>query len=95
MHKLAMAILYDGLDGKIEELKIQIALAETKEEAMDLSLKLAKLLAIKNEDMKYKVKPADVFNTLANFGAMAAVLKFEEFNVITSKLWGSVNKLFK
>ena len=57
MHKLLMAITFDGLDAKIEEYQIKIGLAETDEEVMDLSLKLAKLIAIKNERDRNKIKP--------------------------------------
>lgn len=96
MRKIMMAILYDGLDMKIEELKIQIALSEDNAEIMDLNLKLAKLIAVKNEQQKYKVKPEQLFQVLVNILGLAAVLNFEQFNIISSKMWSIVsNRFFK
>lgn len=94
MNKLLMAICYDGLDMKIEEYQIQIGLAQTDEEVMDLSLKLAKLIAIKNERDKYKIKPETILKTIVDVVGMAGVLQFEQMNIITSKLWGVVSSKF-
>ena len=80
MRKIMMAILYDGLDIQIEEIKIQMALSENSAEVQDLNLKLAKLIAVKNEQQKYKVKPEQLFQALVNILGMAAVLNFEQFN---------------
>lgn len=96
MHKLLMAITFDGLDAKIEEYQIKIGLAETDEEVMDLSLKLAKLIAIRNERDKNKIKPEFIVKTIVDVIGMAGVLEFEKMNIITSKLWGVVSgKFFK
>ena len=94
MNKLLMAICYDGLDMKIEDYQIQIGLAQTDEEVMDLSLKLAKLIAIKNERDKYKIKPETILKTIVDVVGMAGVLQFEQMNIITSKLWGAVSSKF-
>lgn len=94
MDKLLMAICYDGLDMKIEEYQVKIGLAETDEEAMDLSLKLAKLIAIKNERDKNKIKPETILKTIVDVVGMAGVLQFEQMNIITSKLWGVVSSKF-
>lgn len=94
MNKLLMAICYDGLDMKIEEYQIQIGLAHTDEEVMDLSLKLAKLIAIKNERDKNKIKPETILKTIVDVVGMAGVLQFEQMNIITSKLWGVVSSKF-
>lgn len=94
MNKLLMAICYDGLDVKIEEYQVKIGLAETDEEVMDLSLKLAKLIAIKNERDKYKIKPETILKTIVDVVGMAGVLQFEQMNIITSKLWGAVSSKF-
>lgn len=96
MRKIMMAILYDGLDMQIEEIKIQMALSENNAEVQDLNLKLAKLIAVKNEQQKYKVKPEQLFQALVNILGMAAVLNFERFNIISSKMWSIIsNKFFK
>nr|DAD61669.1 MAG TPA: hypothetical protein [Caudoviricetes sp.] len=94
MNKLLMVICYDGLDAKIEEYQVRIGLAETDEEVMDLSLKLAKLIAIKNERDKNKIKPETILKTIVDVIGMAGVLKFEEMNIITSKLWGIISSKF-
>ena len=91
-----MAICFDGLDMKIEEYQVKISLAKTDEEVMDLSLKLAKLIAIRNERDKNKIKPEFIVKTIVDVIGMAAVLQFEQMNIITSKLWGVVSgKFFK
>ena len=96
MRKIMMAILYDGLDMQIEEIKIQMALSENSAEVQDLNLKLAKLIAVKNEQQKYKVKPEQLFQALVNILGMAAVLNFEQLNIISSKMWSVIsNKFFK
>lgn len=89
-----MAICYDGLDMKIEEYQVKIGLAETDEEVMDLSLKLAKLIAIKNERDKNKIKPETILKTIVDVIGMAGILQFEQMNIITSKLWGVVSSKF-
>lgn len=96
MDKLLMAICFDGLDMKIEEYQVKIGLAQTDEEVMDLSLKLAKLIAIKNERDRNKIKPETILKTIVDVIGMAGVLQFEQMNIITSKLWGVVSgKFFK
>lgn len=94
MDKLLMAICFDGLDKKIEEYQVRIGLAETDEEVMDLSLKLAKLIAIKNERDKNKIKPETILKTIVDVIGMAGILEFEKMNIITSKLWGVVSSKF-
>ena len=94
MDKLLMAICFDGLDKKIEEYQVRIGLAETDEEVMDLSLKLAKLIAIKNERDKNKIKPETILKTVVDVIGMAGILEFEKMNIITSKLWGVVSSKF-
>lgn len=89
-----MVICYDGLDAKIEEYQVRIGIAESDEEVMDLSLKLAKLIAIKNERDRNKIKPETVLKTIVNVIGMAGVLQFEQMNIITSKLWGVVSSKF-
>lgn len=94
MDKLLMAICFDGLDKKIEEYQVRIGLAETDEEVMDLSLKLAKLIAIRNERDKNKIKPETILKTIVDVIGMAGILEFEKMNIITSKLWGVVSSKF-
>ena len=89
-----MVICYDGLDAKIEEYQVRIGIAESDEEVMDLSLKLAKLIAIRNERDKNKIKPETILKTIVDVIGMAGVLQFEQMNIITSKLWGVVSSKF-
>jgi len=76
MRKIMMAILYDGLDMQIEEIKIQMALSEDNAEIMDLNLKLAKLIAVKNEQQKYKVKPEQLFQALVKHSRISCSIEF-------------------
>lgn len=94
MHDILMSIAFDGLDRQIEELKIQMALSNDVNEVQDLNLKLAKLMAVRNEQNKNKIKPETIFNAVVNTVGIVAVLKFEEFNIISSKLWGMVSGRF-
>lgn len=94
MHDILMSIAFDGLDRQIEELKIQMALSTDSNEVQDLNLKLAKLISVKNEQNKNKIKPETIFNAVVNTVGIAAVLKFEEINIISSKLWGMVSGRF-
>lgn len=96
MRKIMMAVLFNGLDMQIEEIKIQMALSQDNAEIMDLNLKLAKLVAVRNEQQKYKVNPEQLFQALVNILGLTAVLNFEQFNIISSKMWSVVsNRFFK
>jgi len=84
---LAYAIAFDSLTGEIEKTKVELALAEDEEAAKALETRLARLIAIKNEEIKHKVKPIDIFNTITAGVAGIAVLSYEQTGIITSKLW--------
>ena len=94
MREIMMAICFDGLDMKIEELQVELALAETNEEIMDINLKLAKLIAVRNERDKNKIKPETILKVIVDTVGLAGVLYYEQINVITSKLWGVVSSKF-
>lgn len=94
MREIMMAICFDGLNMQIEELQTKIALAETEAEIMNLNLKLAKLVAVRNERDKNKLKPETILRAIIDVTGMAGVLYFERMNIITSKLWGVVSKRF-
>lgn len=96
MREIMMAICFDGLDMKIEELQVELALAETDAEAMDINLKLAKLITVRNERDKNKIKPETILKVVVDTVGLAGVLYYEQLNVITSKMWGIVSgKFFK
>lgn len=84
---LAYAIAFDSLTGEIEKVKVELALAEDEESAKVLETRLARLIALKNEEIKHKVKPIDIFNTITAGVAGIAVLSYEQTGIITSKLW--------
>lgn len=91
-----MAICFDGLDMKIEELQVELALAETYAEAMDINLKLAKLIAVRNERDKHKIKPETILKVVVDTVGLAGVLYYEQLNIITSKMWNIMaGKFFK
>lgn len=86
---LAYAITFDSLTGEIEKTKVELALAEdeVEVEVKALEARLARLIALKNEEIKHKVKPIDIFNTVTAGVAGIAVLSYEQTGIITSKLW--------
>ncbi|MBF1187603.1 MAG: hypothetical protein HXM02_06000 [[Eubacterium] sulci] len=84
---LAYAIAFDSLTGEMEKVKVELALAEDEEAAKVLETRLARLIALKNEEIKFKVKPIDIFNTVTAGVAGIAVLSYEQTGIITSKLW--------
>lgn len=84
---LAYAIAFDSLTGEIEKTKVELALAEDEEVVKALEARLARLIALKNEEIKHKVKPIDIFNTITAGVAGIAVLSYEQTGIITSKLW--------
>lgn len=86
---LAYAIAFDSLTGEIEKVKVELALAEDEEAAKVLETRLARLIALKNEEIKHKVKPIDIFNTITAGVAGIAVLSYEQTGIITSKLWNT------
>lgn len=83
---LAYAIAFDSLTGEIEKTKVELALAD-EEVVRALEARLARLIALKNEEIKHKVKPIDIFNTVTAGVAGIAVLSYEQTGIITSKLW--------
>ena len=96
--KVVYAIAFDSLDAEIEKEKLKLRDAKTKTEAEQLLVekRLARLIALKNEEIKYKVKPIDIFNTVINGAAGIAVLGVEHTGIIASKLWSPIQKaLFK
>lgn len=95
MYDILMNLLYNGLDKQMELCKVEMAYATTTDEVLKLTIKYAKLLALKNEERKNSITWKDGFNAVVNFVGMAAVLNFEQTNIITSKVWGMVSSKFK
>lgn len=95
MYDILMNLLYNGLDKQMELCKVEMAYATTTDEVLKLTIKYAKLLALKNEERKNSITWKDGFNAVVNFVGMAAVLNFEQTNIITSKVWSMVSSKFK
>lgn len=94
--KVVYAIAFDSLEGEIEKEKLKLRDAKTEEEQNAVEKRLARLIALRNEEIKYKVKPIDVFNTAVNGLAGIAVLGVEHTGIIASKLWSPIQKaIFK
>lgn len=93
-NKVLNALLYDPLDGEIEMLKIDLATANSPEEIKQLQTDLAKAIALRNEELKHKVKPIDVFKSVVNAGGLILTLGFEHTGLIASKVWGITSKAF-
>ena len=89
------AVAFDSLEGEIEKEKLKLRDA-TEEEQDVIEKRLARLIALRNEEMKHKVKPIDLFNVAVNGLAGIAVLGVEHTGIIASKLWNPIQKkLFK
>lgn len=89
------AVAFDSLEGEIEKEKLKLRDA-TEEEQDAIEKRLVRLIALRNEEMKYKVKPIDLFNVAVNGLAGIAVLGVEHTGIIASKLWNPIQKkLFK
>lgn len=90
--KVVYAIAFDSLEGEIEKEKLKLRDAKT-EEQIAVEKRLARLIALRNEELKHKVKPIDIFNTVINGAAGIAVLGVEHTGIIASKLWNPVQKM--
>lgn len=89
------AVAFDSLEGEIEKEKLKLRDA-TEEEQDAIEKRLARLIALRNEEMKHKVKPIDLFNVAVNGLAGIAVLGVEHTGIIASKLWNPIQKaIFK
>lgn len=94
--EIIYAIAFDSLEGEIEKEKLKLRDAETEEEQAAVEKRLARLIALRNEELKHKVKPIDIFNVAVNGLAGIAVLGVEHTGIIASKLWTPVQKaIFK
>lgn len=94
--KIVYAIAFDSLEGEIEKEKLKLRDAKTEEEQIAVEKRLARLIALRNEELKHKVKPIDVFNTVINGAAGIAVLGVEHTGIIASKLWSPIQRaIFK
>lgn len=94
--KVVYALAFDSLEGEIEKEKLKLREAKTEEEQIAVEKRLARLIALRNEEMKHKVKPIDIFNTVINGAAGIAVLGVEHTGIIASKLWIPIQKaIFK
>lgn len=91
--KVVYAIAFDSLEGEIEKEKLKLRDAKTEEEQIAVEKRLARLIALRNEELKHKVKPIDIFNTVINGAAGIAVLGVEHTGIIASKLWNPVHKM--
>jgi len=91
--KVVYAIAFDSLEGEIEKEKLKLRDAKTEEEQIAVEKRLARLIALRNEELKHKVKPIDIFNTVINGAAGIAVLGVEHTGIIASKLWNPVQKM--
>lgn len=57
-----------------------------------LSKCLVRLQSLEN---KRRLSPDTIFSTIAGFGAMGLIMKFEELHVLTTRAWALASKLFK
>ena len=66
--------------------------AEKDEQAVE---NLKKLIDAKSEYEGSKINPNTVISAMASIGGIVLVLKHEKFDVITSKAWTLIQKVWK
>ena len=94
MNKLLLLTFNDGLDATIEELKIELALTTDRQKRLELMQDLYRFEELKNKRDLNRIKPVDILKALGGFAGLLIVLRYEQTNIITSKLWGKVSKWF-
>lgn len=95
MNKILRNLLFDGLDGHIEELKVELATTEDSSRKQEIVKELYNLEELKNKQKVHKIKGADLLKAGVGVLTVVAVLKHEETNIITSKIWGFATGLLK
>lgn len=95
MNKLYKLIVPD-LDKEIVRIERELTNTPLEEVSKRRTLQeeLGKLVDIKNAKKSLNLKPGDILKIGSSLLMVVIVLKHEESNVITSKIWGSVSKLF-
>lgn len=95
MNKILRNLLFDGVDGYIEELKVELATTKDSSRKQDIIKELYNLEELKNKQKVHKIKGADILKASVGVLTVIAVLKHEETNIITSKIWGFATGLLK
>lgn len=95
MRDILMAVLYDGVDINMEDLKIELALTESTDRKKEIIKELYLLEELKGKQRQNSINSSDIFKAAVSVGSLMAVLKYEETNIITTKIWGFVTGMFK
>ena len=95
MNKILRNLLFDGVDGYIEELKVELATTEDHSRKHEIIKELYNLEELKNKQKVHKIKGSDLLKAGVGVLSVVAVLKHEETNIITSKIWGFATGLLK
>ena len=95
MNKILRNLLFDGVDGYIEELKVELSTTKDSSRKQEIVKELYNLEELKNKQKVHKVKGADLLKAGVGVLTVVAVLKHEETNIITSKVWGFATGLLK
>lgn len=95
MNKILRNLLFDGVDGYIEELKVELATTEDSLRKQEIVKELYNLEGLKNAQRVHKIRGADILKAGVGILTVVAVLKHEETNIITSKIWGFATGLLK
>ena len=95
MNKILRNLLFDGVDGYIEELKVELATTEDSSRKQEIIKELYNLEELKNKQKVHKIKGSDILKAGVGVLTVVAVLKHEETNIITSKIWGFATGLLK
>ena len=95
MNKILRNLLFDGVDGYIEELKVELATTEDSSRKQEIVKELYNLEELKNKQKVHTVKGVDLLKAGVGVLTVVAVLKHEDTNIITSKIWGFATGLLK
>lgn len=95
MNKILRNLLFDGVDGYIEELNLELATTEDSSRKQEIVKELYNLEGLKNAQRVHKIRGADILKAGVGILTVVAVLKHEETNIITSKIWGFATGLLK
>lgn len=84
----------NSLNEKIAELTRELDVANQSPQDYELTLaRMERLHKLKDNQSKRRVTPDTVVLSAVNLATIAAIIRHEQFNVITSKAFGFVTKL--
>lgn len=94
-HDTLMSIFFNGVDKKIYELEYQLTIEQDRAVRRAIYKEILELQEIQMNRKKFNITPTDLLKAGLSLVSLAAVLKHEETNIITTKMWSKVIGMFK